>query len=163
MSIADRALRAFETELLKHLSFAFTALRSVDPAGQPRTRLRVWMRNNSNIVLTEVRGSICPADGGSFPYTTFHVDRLPPAREVEVARIEAKLGVPAEPRFALDGIATVNVSGSVDLTGFRFKEAARGLTYVAARLAQDGVDSVAPADGSSVIALDWGKLGKRTA
>jgi hypothetical protein len=147
MAIADRALRAFECELVKHITFTYTVMRAFDSAGSPRTRLRMWMRNNSNIALTSLRGSIGPGESVSFRYTTFHVERLAPGAEVEIARIEATISGPVERRF--ENLATVNVSGSVDLATFRFKDTSRNATYVAAHVAVEAATTPLTLERSS--------------
>jgi len=131
MSLTDRVFRAFENELVKHLTFSFTLIRRVDPTGARKTLMKVWMRNNSSIDLTKVRGSISPGPAANFRHTPFYLSSLAPGDECEIAGIDVTILEPTHNRFAYDRMASVNVSGTPDLSRFRFKDSGRSLTHVA--------------------------------
>jgi len=54
MSLTDRVFGAFENELSRHLAFSFTLIRRIDSSGTPSTRMKVWMRNNSSVNLSDL-------------------------------------------------------------------------------------------------------------
>jgi hypothetical protein len=141
MPLTDRVFRAFESELVKHLTFTFTIVKRVDSSGTAKNRFKVWMRNNSTVVLKNVRGSIGPGPAAEFKYTSFFISNLGPRKECEIAQIDAAILEPMHNRFAFDRMATVNVSGEADLSTFRFKDTGRALTYVAARIPVADEDS----------------------
>lgn len=131
MSLTDRVFRAFENELVKHLAFSFTLIRRLARDGAPKTMMKVWMRNNSTIDLAKVRGSISPGPAADFRHTPFYLTKMEPGEECEIAEIEVTILEPTHNRFAYDRMASVNVSGTPDLSRFRFKDSGRSLTHVA--------------------------------
>jgi hypothetical protein len=131
MSLTDRVFGAFEAELVKHLAFSFSLVRRTDLERSTKTIMKVWIRNNSSIDLKDVRGSISPGPAAGFRVTPFYLANLGPGEEFEVAGIDVELLEPAHDRMAYDRMATVNVSGTPDLTGFRVRGSAMGLTHVA--------------------------------
>jgi hypothetical protein len=132
MSLTDRVFGAFEAELVKHLAFNFTLVRRSDLDRSTKRVMKVWIRNNSSIDLKDVRGSISPGPAAGFRVTPFYLATLAPGDEFEVAEIEISLLEPTHSRFAYDRMATLNVSGTPDLSRFRFRGSALGLTHVAA-------------------------------
>jgi len=131
MSLTDRVFGAFEAELVKHLAFSFALVRRTDLARSTKRVMKVWIRNNSSIDLKDVRGSISPGPAAGFRVTPFYLASLEPGDELEVAEIEISLLEPTHSRFAYDRMATVNVSGTPDLSLFRVRGSALGLTHVA--------------------------------
>lgn len=182
MAISDRALQAFENELVKCLSFSFTTVRRVDKDGNARTFLRIWLRNNARIALTGIRGSIAPGPAARFRYGTFHAARLAPGAELEVAEIVATIVEPLSDPHTLDRVARVNVSGGVDMKEWRFKDTDRSLVYVAPdgrrrppvepirhgsahgvedgsiRLPETGLPLDWGTEGGETLELDWGRV-----
>ena len=132
MALTDRVFGAFEAELVKHLAFSFTLVRRTGTTRSSRTMMKVWVRNNSSIDLKDVRGSVSPGPAASFRVTPFYLATLGPSDEFEVAEIEIEVLEPIHNRFAYDRMATVNISGTPDLSRFRVRGGALGLTHVAA-------------------------------
>lgn len=166
MSLTDRVFKAFETELVKHLRFTFTVSRRVDAKGNPKTRIRVWMSNESGIVLKNVRGAVSPGRAADFRFTTFYLERLGPKKEAEIACIDADV---LDPSLRNEQMATVNVSGEPDLSTYRFKDTARQVTYVAARIAVEGAEETAPRvdpferpeEEPPTLQLDWSRVSRK--
>ena len=131
MSLTDRVFGAFEAELVKHLAFSFSLVRRTDAARSSKTIMKVWIRNNSSIDLKDVRGSISPGPAADFRVTPFYLANLGPGDEAEVAGIDVNVLEPTHDRTAYDRMATVNVSATPDLTGFRIRGGAMELTHVA--------------------------------
>ena len=119
MSLTDRVFGAFEAELVKHLAFSFTLVRRTDTERSSKTMMKVWIRNNSSIDLKDVRGSISPGPAADFRVTPFYLAKLEPGQEFEVAEIDISVLEPTHNRFAYDRMATVNVSGTPDLSPSR--------------------------------------------
>lgn len=131
MSLTDRVFGAFEAELVKHLAFSFSLVRRADSTCSNKTVMKVWIRNNSSIDLKDVRGSISPGPAAGFRVTPFYLPALGPGDELEVTEIEISLHEPTHARAAYDRMATVNVSATPDLSRFRIRGSAIGLTHVA--------------------------------
>jgi hypothetical protein len=167
MSLTDRVFGAFENELVRHLAFSFTLVRRVDPTGAPSTLMKVWMRNNSSINLLDLRGSISPGPAASFRHTPFYLASLAPGAEYEVAGIHMKILEPTHNRFAYDRMATVNVSGTPDLSRFRFKDTARGMTHVATAIPlssdprSDRGGALSTSRRPSSIEVDWERSSRK--
>jgi len=136
MPFTERIFRLLETELNKQLAYSFLISRRMNSKGSPTTVFRVYVRNDSGITLTDVRGSISPGPAANFRLTTFRLPSLAPKQRCEIAQIEARILEPTRNRFAFDRMATVDVTAKADLSNFRFTDTNRPLTYVQTSMGQ---------------------------
>jgi hypothetical protein len=134
MALSNRLLCMLEAELNQLVVFSYDLVRRLNATGSPRTFLRVWLRNDAPVALTDVRGRISPASAGSFESASFEVGSLPPGREIEIALMPAELLGAERNHAALDQAAVVRFRSCADLSGFSFSSLNRPILY-AERLA----------------------------
>ena len=92
MALSHRMLSLLESELNKLVVFSYDVVRRLNGSGSQRTFLRVWMRNDAPLALSDLRGLISPSGTGEmFESTLFDVNSLTPGREVEIALISAPI------------------------------------------------------------------------
>jgi hypothetical protein len=129
MSMSCRLFQVLETELNRLVVFNYKIARRMNGEESPRTALRLWLRNDAPVALSNLHGAIVPCSTARFARTPFRVPTLRPGEEVEIARIQAEI-------LALEGesltpgqLAEVSFSSEVDLTGFRFADRAHPVSY----------------------------------
>jgi len=133
MSFTSKIFGMLEAELDSKLSFVFRIASNLTNPGSKvvkphdTIRVKVLVRNGSDLPLTLVQGTIQPSLVAEFRPTSFSVSNLPPHQLQEVAQIKVRVG-PWGERQLLDDIGTVSVAANADLSGLQFQEWNKPLT-----------------------------------
>jgi hypothetical protein len=136
MSFANRMFQALEAEINRNLEFSFTIVGGPNRIPVLKTfSIRVWMRNNGPVALTNIRGAVRPTTGVHFAAAAFSIARLCPREEHEIASIDVIRTAGQEQivdcrNTKIEEIAVVNVTGQPDLQAFWFRDVARAVRFV---------------------------------
>ncbi len=117
-----------ETELSKQLVVSYTLEKNLS-----RRRSKVLLpndrfvfvshlRNNSNILIKNIRGSIAPTQFTEFRIARFDVRELEPGQESQLAVVHARVTCGSQHGSVLDDIGTVTLTAAADLSTLQFRE-----------------------------------------
>ena len=134
MSYDSRVLNQLEVELSKRLTFTFChAAGESTAACRPRLQdvleLDVWVRNDSEFRLRQVRGTISPSTYVRYRYLEFSVPELLPGDSAHLARIQMLVTALPTHGTVLDQAGSVIVSAVADLSRIEFQEWDKPLIY----------------------------------
>ena len=133
MSFTSQIFSMLEAELGSKLTFVFRIAANLTNPGSKKIkphdtiRVKVLVRNGSDLPLKLVEGSIQPSLVAEFRPTSFSVSNLPPHQLLEIAQIKVRVGAWGEGQL-LDEIGTVSVTANADLSGLQFQEWDKPLT-----------------------------------
>jgi len=133
MSFTSKIFGMLEAELDSNLSFVFRIASNLTNPGSKEVkphdtiRVKVLVRNSSDLPLILVQGTIQPALVAEFRPTSFSISNLPPHQLQEIAQIKVRVGAWGEGQL-LDDIGTVTVAANADLSGLQFQEWDKPLT-----------------------------------
>ncbi len=123
-----RILAMLETELSKQLVVSYTLKENLSrqrsKALLPNDRFVFvsHLRNNSSIAIKNVRGSIAPTQFTDFRIAKFDVRELQPGQESELAVVHARVTCGSQHGSVLNGIGTVTLTATADLSSLQFQE-----------------------------------------
>jgi hypothetical protein len=135
MASTSRLFRLVEGELAKSLELFYSVVG--DPLARGRGQIRlpqrftieVWARNDAPVALRDVRGAITPAAAARFPLTPFHLARLEPREQRQIARLDVSLNDSHGDGTTLDRLAAISVVAHAVLPDVRFQETYRTLGF----------------------------------
>jgi hypothetical protein len=135
MASTSRVFRLVEGELAKNLELFYSIVGDPLRHGKGQIRLpkrftlEAWARNDSPVVLRDIRGAITPAAAASFAPTSFRVERLEPREQRRIARVEVRLRDAHGDAATLDRVAAISVVAYAVLSDVRFQDTYRTLGF----------------------------------
>ncbi len=121
-------LGMLETELSKQLVVSYTLKKNLSRRRSEvllpddRFVFVAHLRNNSGIVIKNIRGSIAPTPFTDFRITKFDVRELQPGQESELAVVRARVTCGFQHGSVLDDIGTATLKAAADLSSLQFEE-----------------------------------------
>ncbi len=123
-----QTLGMLEMELSKQLVVSYTLKenlsrrRSTDLLPDDDFVFVSHLRNNSNIVIKNIRGSIAPTQFTEFRIARFDVRELEPGQESQLAVVHARVTRGSRHGSVVDNIGSVTLTAAADLSILRFRE-----------------------------------------